>query len=68
MIAPTDVTDPPNGWSWAQKHTSHLGINTGEYRYIVSQDTPKGYRQSSPLEREDANKLMVEWNQEAKKA
>lgn len=71
-VAPTDVTDPPKGWSWATISISCAG----KYRYslIVSQFTPIGDRLElvSSDSRDDAFKqaeaLRKAWNDEAKSA
>ena len=65
-IAPTDVTEPPPGWSWAKKEVYSWRQSKGEVRFKVSQETPNGYRSSVPMEEPAANDLMRKWNDEAK--
>lgn len=72
QAAPTDVSAPPDGWSWAKREPFSKHIPTGVFTYLVWQHVPKsgryklGYRQSGPLELEEANKQMIDWNNEAK--
>ena len=68
-IAPTDVTDPPDGWGWAMKEAVSWRSRTGEHQYVVTQKTPGGVRVSDEIMLlEPANALMREWNNEAKQA
>ena len=66
LIAPSDVTDPPPGWQWAKKEVHSWRQNTGEMRFIVSQETPSGDRRTGPIEALEASDLMRKWNEEAK--
>lgn len=67
-IAPTDVTDPPDGWGWAMKEVHSWRPSSGEMRFTVSQKTPGGERVAGPIEALAACDLMFQWNNEAKQA
>ena len=65
-VAQTDVTAPPDGWSWAVADCHSWRPQTGEMRWIVSQDTPSGRRHSKPVEQSQRLALQTDWNNEAK--
>lgn len=66
-IAPTDVTDPPDGWGWAMREVTLMNRKTGECKYVVRQQTPTGLRHGGePMAGDEAAALMRKWNEEAK--
>jgi hypothetical protein len=66
-IAPTDVTDPPEGWEWAKKEAVAFNVKSGQCRYVVTQNAHGSVRVSDEiLEGDEANALMRQWNDEAK--
>jgi hypothetical protein len=65
-VAPTDVTDPPDGWEWAKQEVMEHHLAHKRRLYVVSQQMPKGTRYVNALDKQEAQILMRQWNDEAK--
>jgi len=71
-VAPTDVTDPPKGWSWAVVDAGGKKFCSNDWTSAaVRQTTPSGERTANlagPDPRAEAFALRKAWNDEAKSA
>ena len=72
LVAPSDVTDPPQGWSWAQVMLA--GVWRGplaDHRHdvVVEQTTPTGHRsvELKGAGMDGGRFLAKQWNEEAKR-